>query len=128
MVAKTHDPIARNEIPILISAGKVQRTPAYNSQGEMLGRLEEVMIDKLSGVVAYAVLSFGGFLGMGDKHHPFPWQVLDYHTRQGGYIVDLDKETLQGTPSYGVNEDIDWANSNWGKRVHDYYEAPPYWN
>ena len=127
MATKTRDPVAKEETSSLISAGKVQGTPVYNPKGEKLGSVEDVMIDKLSGVVAYAVLSFGGFLGMGDKHHPLPWQVLDYDTKQGGYIVDLDKETLQGAPSYGVNEDVDWVDRNWAKKVHDYYEVPPYW-
>ncbi len=126
MGTKTRD-VASEETTSLISAGKVQGTPVYNPKGEKLGRVEDVMIDKMSGVVAYAVLSFGGFLGMGDRHHPLPWQVLDYDTGQGGYIVDLDKETLQGAPSYGANEDVNWADRNWGKKVHDYYEVPPYW-
>ncbi len=126
MATKTRD-VANEETSSLISAGKVQGTPVYNPKGEKLGRVEDVMIDKLSGVVAYAVLSFGGFLGMGDNHYPLPWQVLDYDTKQGGYVVDLDKETLKGAPSYGVNENVDWADRNWGKKVHDYYEVPPYW-
>ena len=56
------------------------------------------MIDKRSGKVAYAVMSFGGFLGMGESYHPLPWEVLDYDERQGGYVVDLDKERLQNAP------------------------------
>ncbi len=126
MATKTRD-VASQETSSLISAGKVQGTPVYNRKGDKLGRVEDVMIDKLSGVVAYAVLSFGGFLGIGDNHYPLPWQVLDYGTEQGGYVVDLDKETLQGAPSYGVNEDVDWADRNWGRKVHDYYDVPPYW-
>lgn len=126
MVTKTRD-VASNETSSLISAGKVQGTPVYNAKGEKLGSVEDVMIDKLSGVVAYAVMSFGGFLGIGDRHHPLPWQVLDYDTGQGGYVVDLDKDMLKGAPSYAANEDVDWADRNWGKKVHDYYEVPPYW-
>jgi hypothetical protein len=126
MVTSTRD-VASNETSSLISAGKVQGTPVYNMKKEKLGTVEDLMIDKLSGVVAYAVLSFGGFLGIGDRHHPLPWQVLDYDTNQGGYVIDLDKETLKGAPSYGVDENVDWADRKWGQKVHDYYEVPPYW-
>lgn len=106
MATRTHD-VASNETSSLISAGKVQGTPVYNPKGERLGSVEDVMIDKLSGVVAYAVLSFGGFLGIGDRHHPLPWQVLDYDTNHGGYVVDLDKETLKGAPSYAADDNVD---------------------
>jgi hypothetical protein len=58
------------------------------------------MVDKISGHVAYAVMSFGGFLGIGESYHPLPWRVLKYDIRQGGYIVDLDRRRLEGAPSY----------------------------
>jgi sporulation protein YlmC with PRC-barrel domain len=127
MATKTRGDVASNETSTLISASKVQGTPVYNPKGEKLGRVEEVMIDKLSGVVAYAVLSFGGIMGIGDRHYPLPWQVLDYEPQQGGYVVDLDKDMLEDAPSYRANEEGDWADREWGKKVHDYYEVPPYW-
>jgi hypothetical protein len=80
------------------------------------------MIDKLSGQVAYAVMSFGGFLGIGEKYHPLPWQVLDYDTGKGGYVVDLDKKTLEGAPYYADTSDPhDWTDRTWRSRVDDYY-------
>jgi hypothetical protein len=111
----------------LISANKVEGTPVYNRKGDKLGTVEDIMIDKYTGQVGYAVMSFGGFLGIGDKHHPLPWQVLDYDPKMGGYVVDLDKQQLEGAPSYAADEDPDWEDRVWGKRVHDYYNVPPYW-
>jgi sporulation protein YlmC with PRC-barrel domain len=116
-----------DETTRLISADKVEGTNVYNVRGDKLGSIENVMIDKMSGKVAYAVMSFGGFLGMGDKHHPLPWQVLKYDTDQGGYIVDLDKDMLEGAPAYGDDDRVNWADETWGKKVHDYYGVPPYW-
>ena len=117
----------RKETGRLIAADKVEGTNVYNSAGEKLGSIENVMIDKTSGKVAYAVMSFGGFLGMGDSHHPLPWQVLTYDTDQGGYVVNLDKKSLEGAPSYRSNENVNWEDESWGKRVHDYYQVPPFW-
>lgn len=111
----------------LISANKVEGTPVYNRKGDKLGTVEDIMIDKFTGQVGYAVLSFGGFLGIGDKHHPLPWQVLDYDPKMGGYVVELDKKQLQDAPSYAADQDPDWEDRVWGKRVHDYYNVPPYW-
>ena len=111
----------------LISADRVEGTTVYNTDGERLGTIESLMIDKLSGRVAYAVMSFGGFLGIGDHHHQLPWQVLHYDVGQGGYVVDLDKRVLEGAPTFRSDEKVDWEDESWGKRVHDYYQVPPYW-
>src|SRR3977135_1618955 len=80
----------------LISSTKVEGTAVYNRQGEKLGMVHNFMVDKRSGKVEYAVMSFGGFLGMGDSYHPLPWNVLTYDTSQGGYVCDLDKRALEG--------------------------------
>src|SRR5438046_10555906 len=117
----------RDETASLISAGKVQGTNVYNTNGDSLGEVYDVMIDKLSGKVAYAVMSFGGFLGIGERYHPLPWSVLRYDTKAGAYVVDLDRRVLEGAPTYGRDERIDWEDRTWGKKVHDYYNIPPYW-
>ena len=109
----------------LIAADKVEGTAVYNAAGENIGKVENVMIDKLTGKVAYAVMSFGGFLGIGDQHHPLPWSMLKYDTGLGGYAVNLDKKVLEGAPSYGPNDRIDWNDERWGRRVHDYYGIVP---
>ncbi len=110
----------------LIASDKVEGTPVRRTDGEKIGTIERVMIDKRSGQVAYAVMSFGGFLGIGDQYHPLPWSVLTYDTNQGGYVVDLDKERLQGAPSFGRDETPAWGSRDWDRRVHDYYGVPPY--
>jgi hypothetical protein len=110
----------------LIAADKVEGTSVYNMAHEKIGSIENVMIDKQTGKVAYAVMSFGGLLGLGDSHHPLPWSVLRYDTQAGGYVVNLDKKMLEKAPSYGARERIDWDDESWGRRVHDYYGATPY--
>jgi sporulation protein YlmC with PRC-barrel domain len=112
----------------LIAADKVEGTYIYNPAGESLGSVEDVMIDKVSGKIAYAVVGFGGFLGIGDRHYPLPWEKLKYDTNMGGYVVDLDKRTLEGAPSYATDEQAAWEDPAWGRRVYDYYGAHPYWD
>jgi PRC-barrel domain len=119
--------VETDETDRLIASNKVEGTAVYNRQGERLGEVDNFMVDKYSGQVAYAVMSFGGFLGIGESYHPLPWRVLTYDTGLGGYVVDLDKETLRGAPSFGRDETPDWGNREWGTRVHDYYRVPPYW-
>ena len=108
----------------LIAASHVNGTTVYNQAGEKLGSVADVVLDKLSGKIAYAILSFGGFLGIGDKHHPLPWPTLRYDTTLGGYVVNLDKSQLEGAPVY---EDTALDDEAFGRRVHEYYGVEPYW-
>ena len=126
MVTPSGDPES-TENHRLISADKVEGTAVYNREGERLGTVEDVMLDKVSGKVAFAVMSFGGFLGIGEKYHPLPWATLSYDVQQGGYVVDMTREQLEGAPSYGMDENVDLNDDAYGRRVYDYYKAP-YWN
>jgi uncharacterized protein YrrD len=110
----------------LIAADKVKGTNVYNLAGDQLGSVEEIMIDKVSGRVIYAVMSFGGFLGMGQKHHPLPWATLKYDTQKSGYVVNLDKKLLEGAPSYDRGAEFKWT-PDYGRKVDSYYKAPSYW-
>ena len=110
----------------LISASKVQGTAVYNLEGDRLGHVEDLMLHKLSGKVAYAIMSFGGFLGMGEKYHPLPWSVLTYDPGRGGYVVPLAKERLQSGPAYNRDE-LTNDDNGWGQRVNDYYQVTPSW-
>jgi sporulation protein YlmC with PRC-barrel domain len=112
----------------LIAANQVQGTTVYDLSGEKLGSLEDVMIDKRSGRIAYAVLSFGGFLGIGDHYHPLPWEKLSYDTDKGGYIVDIDRETLEGAPSYTDEATANWNDEAWSRNVYTYYGVHPFWD
>ena len=127
MAMQDSQTVATDESSSLISSDKVEGTAVYDRGGEKLGSIHTVMIDKISGKVAYAVMSFGGFLGMGDQYHPLPWHVLTYDTGQGGYVVDLDRSKLEGAPSYGTSEMPNWSDRRWGQQVHDYYGSRPYW-
>jgi PRC-barrel domain len=84
----------------LIGSDKVEGTPVYDAKGEKIGSIERVMIDKRSGQVAYAVLRFGGFLGIGSDYYPIPWASLNYDTSLGGYRLDITEEQLKGAPKY----------------------------
>jgi PRC-barrel domain len=118
------DPIATDETDRLIASDKVEGTAVYNRVGEHLGEVYNFMVDKYSGQVAYAVMSFGGFLGIGESYHPLPWKVLTYDTSLRGYVVDLDEEKLRGAPNFGRNESPEWGSRDWGRRIHDYYQLP----
>lgn len=84
----------------VISSDKVEGTTVYNAAGDKLGTIDDLMIDKTSGQVRYAVMEFGGFLGMGTDRYPIPWAALKYDTAREGYVVPLDKATLEGAPKY----------------------------
>lgn len=121
----TGSSVATEETTRLIASNKVEGTAVYNRQGERLGSVYNFMVDKRSGQVEYAVLSFGGFLGIGDSYYPLPWRSLKYDTSQGGYLVDLDKDRLQGAPSYSSSEAPDWSDPSYGRRIDDYYGPFP---
>jgi sporulation protein YlmC with PRC-barrel domain len=93
-----------HETGSLIAAEKVRGTKVYNSAGDDLGSIHDLMIDKRGGRVAYAVMSFGGFLGIGEKFHPLPWNVLSYDEEKGGYNIDLTSDQLRGAPHYSRDE------------------------
>ncbi len=79
-------------------------------QGEKkLGTVDDIMLDKVSGKAIYAIMSFGGFLGIGEKYHPLPWSTLKYDESKGGYVVNLDKRILENAPTYDMNEDFRWT-------------------
>ena len=112
--------VAVHETERLISADKVEGTPVYDRQGGSIGSVYTVMIDKYSGQVAYAVMSIGGFLGIGERYHPLPWKALDFDPRLGGYVVDVTREQLERAPSY-ASDDAPWDNPGYGRSVYDYY-------
>ena len=112
-----------DETAAVISAAKVTGTAVFNTEGEQLGDIHDVMLDKRSGKIAYAVLSFGGFLGMGSSYHPLPWRVLDYDVGMGGYVVDIDRQRLEGAPRYTMSNQPDWRDRAYTRRIDDYWMA-----
>ena len=109
----------------LVTAGEVTGTNVYNLQGEELGTVEDILIDKVSGRAVYAIMAFGGFLGMGEKQHPLPRPALKYDEGRGGYVVNLEKTMLQNAPSHDRSTDFTWT-PDYGRRVDQYYGARSY--
>ena len=118
-------PLAQRETSNLIGSDKVGGTPVYRTNGDEVGQIERVMIDKLSGKVAYAVMSFGGFMGIGEDYYPLPWSLLTYNPSLGGYEVNVGEEQLKGAPRYSKHESWDWSDRARGKQVYDYYGVAP---
>ena len=114
------------ETTSLIGSDKVDGTAVYGSDQQKIGSIQRVMIDKVSGQVAYAVLSFGGFLGFGDDYYPVPWALLTYDETLGGYKVDVTDEQLKGAPSF-ARDNWDFGDRAKETALFDYYGAPPYW-
>lgn len=104
----------------MISSDRVEGTTVYNAAGDKLGSIDCMMIDKLSGQTRYAVLEFGGFLGMGTDHYPLPWSLLKYDTQKEGYVVPLTQQQLDNAPHYDGQARPDYDEA-YGRKVHDHY-------
>ena len=113
-------PVETDETHRLISSQKVDGTACYNRNGDRLGTVDHLMIDKYTGHVEYAVMSFGGFLGIGESYHPLPWRVLTYDTNLGGYVIDVDRSRLERAPRYTTSSMPEW-NRDYRSRVDDYW-------
>jgi len=107
----------------VISSDRVEGTNVYNAGGDKLGSIDDLMIDKRSGQVRYAVLEFGGFLGIGTDRYPLPWNMLKYDTSLEGYVVPIDKSRLEDAPRYPEDRRPDY-DDDYGRRVNDYYGVP----
>jgi hypothetical protein len=116
----------KRETTNLIGSDKVEGTDVYSAGGESIGSIERIMIDKISGKVAYAVMSFGGFMGIGEDYYPVPWSQLTYDTNLGGYRTNITREQLDRAPKYSESTGWNWSREN-ERRVYDYYRATPYW-
>jgi hypothetical protein len=123
MVTTTTD---TRETGTLIGSDKVEGTEVYGPDGQHVGEIDRVMIDKVSGKVAYAVMSFGGFMGIGEDYYPVPWSMLTYDTNLGGYRTNISRQQLDAAPKYTDSTGWNWNRQN-DQRVYDYYRARPYW-
>jgi sporulation protein YlmC with PRC-barrel domain len=111
-----------------LSASTLSGDNVVNDRGEDIGKINEIMIDIPSGRVAYAVLSFGGFLGMGDKLFAIPWSRLTVDEDRKVFVLDLDKATLERAPGFDKEHWPDMADPSWGAAIHTYYGSEPYWD
>ncbi len=115
----------RREPHSLIASDRVEGTAVVRSDGDKIGSIERLMIDKLSGNIVYAVLAFGGFLGINEKRLPIPWSRLNYDPALGGYRLDLSDQELATAPAF--EGDFDWGDRSREIEIHDFYRVQPYW-
>jgi hypothetical protein len=125
MTMESHFRTPSAETHALIGSDKVEGTTVYRSNGEKIGSIARVMIGKKSGKVGYAVMSFGGFLGIGEDYYPLPWSLLTYNPRLGGYEVNITDAQLKGAPKFSTHENWDWPTRS--RSVDDYYKTQPNW-
>jgi len=110
-----------------IRANKVIGTNVKNQQGEIIGEINDIVLDKLSNNIMYVVVSFGGFLGIGEKYHPIPWASLDYDEDQDAYVGGFSRTQLEGAPYGSINELTSAEGNSYRDRAFDYYKADRYW-
>jgi sporulation protein YlmC with PRC-barrel domain len=106
----------------VISSGRVHGTNVYNPDGDKLGTIDDLMINKYTGQVRYAVMEFGGFLGIGSDRYPIPWRLLTYDKGLGGYVVPLSTPKLEGAPHYSKDAQPAYDEA-YGAAVNGYYGA-----
>lgn len=121
------EPRMARSSPIVKANREVVGRKVINTQGENLGKIEEVMLDSVPGRIAYAVLSFGGFLGLNDKLFAVPWNSLHYDPSQGAFVLRADKRFLENAPGFNKDNWPDMADTGWRSTVYTYYSARPYW-
>lgn len=109
----------------LISSENVHGTAVYGAGDNNVGDIDHLMIEKMSGRVTYAVMSFGGFLGLGNSHYPIPWNALKYDTALGGYRTGITEQQLQSAPQFSQDS---WGNREWEQRTNEHYGVRPYWD
>jgi sporulation protein YlmC with PRC-barrel domain len=110
-----------------IRAKTVIGTEVCNTAGEKIGKIEDVVLDKLSNNIMYAVVGFGGFLGAGEKYHPLPWSTLDFDPSRNAYVVPYDKEQLKAAPAASIEDLTGNDGRTWRDQSYDYWNAPRYW-
>ena len=116
--------IDRHETCNLIASDKVEGTDVRRTNGDKIGSIDRLMIDKRSGRVAYAVMSFGGFLGLGESRRPIPWEALRYNENLDAYELDLDEDQLRAAPPYTDSGSFDWSDAEWNRSMRAHYAAP----
>jgi PRC-barrel domain len=112
--------------PSLLGAATLIGTVVVNRQHENIGNIAEIMLDVVSGRISYVVLSFGSFLGMGEKLFAVPWGALTLDQEQKRFVLDAEKHRLQEAPGFAKSEWPNMADQTWSKNIHAYYNTRPY--
>ena len=115
------------ERPRVLSASTLQGDKVENLAGEDLGKIEDFMIDLATGQIAYCVLSFGGFLGIGNKLFAVPWSALSLDLKDHAFILNVNKEQLKNAPGFDKNKWPDMTDREWGATIYGFYKITPYW-
>ncbi len=110
-----------------IRASTVIGTNVNDMSGKKIGEVEDVLLDKLSNNIMFAVVSFGGFLGMAEKYHPVPWSSLNYDKAKGSYVVNYTKEQLEAAPAASIEDLTRNDGRDFRDKAFDYYKATRYW-
>lgn len=110
-----------------IRAKKVSGTKVVDLSGKKIGEVEDIALDKLSNNIMFAIVSFGGFLGMSEKYHPIPWPSLKYDKSKDSYVVNFTKEQLEAAPAASIEELIRDDGKAFRDKAYDYYKTPRYW-
>jgi sporulation protein YlmC with PRC-barrel domain len=121
------EPRAARYTDIVLAKKTVIGSNVVNSQNEDLGKIEDVVLDAASGRIAYAVLSFGGFLGMGDKYFAIPWNAIHFDVSKEHAVLNVDKNLLENAPGFDKDNWPNMADSTWGSRIYKHYGYTPYW-
>jgi hypothetical protein len=132
MTQASSDPKGRADQPLILSS-RVNGTPVFNRNGVRIGHVDDLSIEKVGGTVIYAIISFGGFLGIGEKFLPVPWSLLDYDPEQGGYVLPLDEAELETAPHFAREELRALGGADYrryGEEISNYYGSygpMPFW-
>ena len=124
--AMEQTPPASSEHPF-IESDRVEGTAVYDAKGDHIGTIDRLMIEKVSGQVAYVVMSFGGLFGSDKGSHTLPWGKLKYDPQLRGYRTDISESELREAPNFAQPNTFDWSNRDQEQELHDYYRIPPYW-
>ena len=113
--------------PLVLSSSTICSDRVKNATGEDLGKIEDLMIDLYSGRIAYAVLSFGGFLSMGKKLFAIPWEALTVDTIKKEFVLKVDRTRLEKAPGFNKDQWPNMADPTFGSTLYSYYGLKPYW-
>ena len=116
-----------DEIERVVATSRIDGSTVYSRTGNVVGTVDCLMIDKVSGKIAYAVIAIDAAVTERFRHQALPWSVLAYDPVTGGYFVNLDRRILENGPTFGLDEIVNWNSEAWNRQLHEYYAVPHFW-